>query len=289
MRRIDLFLLLVKLLEKYSQSTAARLLHHDILKFRSRCRFRCRAQVRELHFHLFSLLHPDMLLRCASKRFGVSSRSISFCSTRLMATVRSSLPHTERTASEPRENTLEPVILANVREVNESIRLFRLNAVDQNHTIKVSTSRSSTTHSVSALIVRLVKFLPGQWLDTFIPGLPKAGGFTITSTPSEAKPSTHSPPYLELAVQKSSNPPAEWLWQTPDRIIGTQLHVRVGGSFTWPPQRLNANAINRVVLIAGGVGIKSASSSPSFTLPLTLKQSSCLDLCTPHPVIPTAT
>ena len=57
---------------------------------------------------------------------------------RLMATIRSSLPHEDRTASEPRENTLEPVVVANVREVNESIRLFRLNAIEPNHTIKVS-------------------------------------------------------------------------------------------------------------------------------------------------------
>lgn len=55
-----------------------------------------------------------------------------------MATIRSSLPHEDRTASEPRENTLEPVILANIREVNENIRLFRLNAADPNHTIKVA-------------------------------------------------------------------------------------------------------------------------------------------------------
>lgn len=56
-----------------------------------------------------------------------------------MATV-SSLPHEERTAAEPRENQLEPVILSHIREVNDSIRLLRLNAVDPNHTIKVSTA-----------------------------------------------------------------------------------------------------------------------------------------------------
>jgi hypothetical protein len=101
-----------------------------------------------------------------------------------------------------------------------------------------------------------VKFLPGQWLDTFIPGLPKAGGFTITSTPSEARPSSSSPPYLELAVQLSSNPPAQWLSRPADDILGTQLTVRVGGSFTWPPYGVDSVHIDRLVLIAGGVGIK---------------------------------
>ena len=54
-----------------------------------------------------------------------------------MATVRSSLPHEDRTAFEPRENSLEPVVLSNIREVNDSVRLLRLNAADTNHTIKV--------------------------------------------------------------------------------------------------------------------------------------------------------
>ena len=104
----------------------------------------------------------------------------------------------------------------------------------------------------------LVKFLAGQWLDTFIPGLPKAGGFTITSTPSEARPSSHLSPFLELAVQKSSNPPAQWLSRPEEEILGQKLVVRVGGSFTWPPPKLDAGGIDRLVLIAGGVGIKYA-------------------------------
>lgn len=57
-----------------------------------------------------------------------------------MASVHDSIPHEIRTASEPRENVLEPVVVTNVREVNESIRLFRLNAADPNHTIKASIS-----------------------------------------------------------------------------------------------------------------------------------------------------
>lgn len=93
-------------------------------------------------------------------------------------------------------------------------------------------------------------------LDTFIPGLDKAGGFTITSTPGEARPSKSSPPFLELAIQRSSNPPAKWLWRPTEEILGSQLAVRVGGSFTWPPPHLDVRQIDRLVLIAGGVGIK---------------------------------
>ncbi|EME49579.1 hypothetical protein DOTSEDRAFT_68379 [Dothistroma septosporum NZE10] len=151
-----------------------------------------------------------------------------------MATIRSSLAHEERTKAEPRENRIEPVILANIRDVNDHIRLLRLNAVDPNHTIK---------------------FYPGQWVDTFIPGLKSAGGFTITSTPCQARPSSHSPPFIELAIQKSGNPPAKWLWRPEEEIIGSQLAVRIGGSFHWPPLGLDIGRIDRLVLVAGGVGI----------------------------------
>lgn len=126
------------------------------------------------------------------------------------------------------------MILSDIREINDNVRLLRLNAADPNHTIK---------------------FLPGQWLDTFIPGLRQAGGFTITSIPSQARPSSSSPPFLELAVQKSKNPPAQWLWRPQGEILGSQLVVRVGGSFTWPPPKLDTNSIERLVLVAGGVGI----------------------------------
>ncbi|KAF1827294.1 uncharacterized protein K489DRAFT_385937 [Dissoconium aciculare CBS 342.82] len=140
-----------------------------------------------------------------------------------MATVSGSLGHEERTANEPRENKLEPVVLSSIREVNSSVRLLRLKA-----------------------------FLPGQWVDTFIPGVAQAGGFTITSSPSEARPSSHSSAFVELAVQATRNPVSQWLWRPEKDILNAQLVVRVGGSFTWPPHGLDAGDIERLVLVAGG-------------------------------------
>ncbi len=114
------------------------------------------------------------------------------------------------------------------------------------------------------------QFLPGQWLDVYIPFLPKPGGFTITSTPSQAAPSQslslstsssdygHDSPFLELAIQCSpSNAPAAWLWQTPmSLILHKTLHVRVGGSFVWPSTpSVDLSALRKVVFIAGGVGV----------------------------------
>lgn len=129
-------------------------------------------------------------------------------------------------------------------------------------------------------------FLPGQWLDVYVPGIQQAGGFTITSTPSDAHrlptpdatgtviqdsklTAQHAEigavatgsngryPYVELAVQNSpSNPPAAWLWRPTKEILGREINVRVGGSFVWPPATIPVGKIEKVVFVAGGVGIK---------------------------------
>ncbi|OTA52063.1 hypothetical protein K449DRAFT_457422 [Hypoxylon sp. EC38] len=94
-----------------------------------------------------------------------------------MAEVKSG--HLERTASEPRDKSLHTVTLAEVNQINDQIRLFRLELSDP------------------------LRFLPGQWLDVYVPGVPKAGGYTITSPPSKARlsnDSSVSPGYVELAV-----------------------------------------------------------------------------------------
>jgi hypothetical protein len=109
-----------------------------------------------------------------------------------------------------------------------------------------------------------IQFLPGQWVDTFIPGVAQAGGFTITSSPSEARPSSHSSAFVELAVQATRNPASQWLWRPEKEILNTQLVVRVGGSFTWPPDGLDAGDIERLVLVAGGVGIKCDASFHAY-------------------------
>ncbi|KAI0396194.1 hypothetical protein F5Y17DRAFT_139935 [Xylariaceae sp. FL0594] len=177
------------------------------------------------------------------------------------------LGHLERTATEPRDKSLHTVVLQSIDEVNEQTRVFRLGI-----------PRDSPP----------IRFLPGQWLDVYVPGVSKAGGFTITSTPQEARLPHPEPadaaggdsgatsakdeedrnvgssrgvqkqgPYLELAVQKSpGNPAAAWLWCNDDStILGKELRVRVGGSFVWPPPGINVRSLRRVVFVAGGVGV----------------------------------
>src|SRR5690606_7871577 len=109
---------------------------------------------------------------------------------------------------------------------------------------------------------------PGQWLDTFVPGTPKAGGFTITSPPSAAAATghRHAAPYLELAVQESpDNAPAAWLWRPREAILGATLKVRVGGSFVFPPVGVaDVASLRRVVFVAGGVGVNPLMSMLSY-------------------------
>jgi NAD(P)H-flavin reductase len=62
-------------------------------------------------------------------------------------------------------------------------------------------------------------------------------------------------------VQKSpENPPAAWLWRPVPEILNRELHVRVGGSFVWPPPNVDVKEVKRVVFVAGGVGINPLMS-----------------------------
>ncbi|KAK0626419.1 hypothetical protein B0T14DRAFT_424289 [Immersiella caudata] len=142
--------------------------------------------------------------------------------------------HIERTAAEPRDAALHQTIIASIDQTNPSIRIFHL-----------------------TLPTLGIKFLPGQWLDVYLPFLPKPGGFTITSPPSHALYSPSNPnPYVELAVQRSpSNPAASYLYQPPSILLNTPVSVRVGGSFVYPPPGIPQRGLKRVVFVAGGVGV----------------------------------
>ncbi|KAH6637026.1 hypothetical protein F5144DRAFT_601716 [Chaetomium tenue] len=182
--------------------------------------------------------------------------------------------HIERTAHEPREATLHTLTIAHIEQVSPTIRVIRL-AIPPNDNI------TATPGS---------QFLPGQWVDLHPPPeaqVPKAGGFTITSSPTLALPhSTPSPsstkqppptnppaPYLELAIQSSPhNPPAAYLFQPTPRLLHTPVQVRIGGSFVFPPPFLRhttttnpnhtttATPLPKIVLVAGGMGINPLMS-----------------------------
>jgi hypothetical protein len=58
-------------------------------------------------------------------------------SVRTMTTERTKLPHEDRTAREPRNGELHPVILDHIETVNDTIRLFRLGIKDKERGVKV--------------------------------------------------------------------------------------------------------------------------------------------------------
>ncbi|KAI1319194.1 hypothetical protein F5Y16DRAFT_414320 [Xylariaceae sp. FL0255] len=178
-----------------------------------------------------------------------------------MAHETSKSSHLERTAKEPRNQSLHTVLVGDINQINDTVRILRLDIPWESTPIR---------------------FLPGQWLDVYVPGVEKAGGFTITSLPQQAllphpaekdaagpkeqeqeqaeKNVKEKGPFLELAIQKSpGNPPAAWLWApNATSIVGQELRVRIGGSFVWPPPGINVRTgLRRVVFVAGGVGVNA--------------------------------
>ncbi|RMJ24950.1 hypothetical protein PHISP_04186 [Aspergillus sp. HF37] len=209
-------------------------------------------------------------------------------------TMKASLPHEERTAAEPRQNRLYSVRLSHIDQANPTVRLLQLAIPPPSS----EESRDDSRGDEQSDQEQPFTFLPGQWLDVHIPFVTKAGGFSITSTPADARvlPSPESTealgteepgiaemetrgrrPYVELAVQEApSNPAGAWLWKPQDEILGKELCIRVGGSFVWPPPSgINVREIRNVVLIAGGMGINPLISilshlnnnDPSFPIP----------------------
>ncbi|KAF1730928.1 Oxidoreductase NAD-binding domain-containing protein 1 [Beauveria bassiana] len=173
------------------------------------------------------------------------------------------LRHLDRTRQEPREKNLLPVKIVGVRKVNQKIRLLRLGLQEGPSSVSI---RSDTRRLRRIYIMKLsqyyLKFLAGQWLDVFIPGDPRPGGFTIASAPSAATQAAE--PHFELAVQEApENPAAVWLWRPENDILGQDLTVRIGGSFICPPKE-GLGGIQRIVLVAGGVGINPLMSMLSY-------------------------
>jgi hypothetical protein len=51
-----------------------------------------------------------------------------------------------------------------------------------------------------------------------------------------------------------------YLWKPWSALLNTELQVRVGGSFVWPPSGIDLTSVKRVVFVAGGVGINPLMS-----------------------------
>nr|CAG8679243.1 12969_t:CDS:2 [Entrophospora candida] len=135
-------------------------------------------------------------------------------------------------------------------ERQESIILSEIIKITQ-ETPTVKSFLLKPQSSSSSSIINF-DFLPGQWVDVFIPNIPITGGFTITSTPLYYKKTS----LFELAIKYSSHPPSKWFHESSK--IGDFVKVRIGGEFVWDDKK--EKSTNNILFIAGGVGINPLMS-----------------------------
>lgn len=90
-------------------------------------------------------------------------------------------------------------------------------------------------------------FKAGQWVDFFIPGMEKVGGFSICSSPGTLQREG----IIELAVKYAKHPPAHWIHT--QCTVNSHVAMRVGGNFYFDP--LPSDPRVDLLLVAGGVGI----------------------------------
>ena len=147
--------------------------------------------------------------------------------------------HVELTSEQKRQNDMYDANIVRIQNLSPTIKGFTLQ-------IK-STSNEMPT------------FMAGQWVDFFIPGLDKIGGYSMCSEPSLFEKEGE----LELAVKFSSWAPAHWLHTKAN--VGSNVAFRVGGNFHYPNQITNSvqttnNNTHDLLLVAGGVGINPLAS-----------------------------
>ncbi|KAL3832255.1 hypothetical protein ACJMK2_023915 [Sinanodonta woodiana] len=132
--------------------------------------------------------------------------------------------HMDRTACNTREEVVSIATVIDVREETRTVKGLSLKIHDKR-----------------------LKFKAGQWVDMFIPDVPKVGGFSICSSPGKLEREG----ILDLAVKYSTHPPAHWVHTQCQ--VGNTVSLRVGGDFYWIPNPSIES--EDLLLIAGGVGI----------------------------------
>ncbi|XP_054620061.1 oxidoreductase NAD-binding domain-containing protein 1 [Dunckerocampus dactyliophorus] len=133
------------------------------------------------------------------------------------------MDHLERTAHNQRQSALYPAQVCGIINESETVKRLRI-AVHPDFNFKA-----------------------GQWVDLFIPGVEKVGGFSMCSSPGLLQREG----VVELAVKHSKHPPAQWVHTA--CTLGSQVTMRVGGDFYFDPSPSDP-AVN-LLLVAGGVGI----------------------------------
>lgn len=133
------------------------------------------------------------------------------------------MDHLERTASNYRQNTLYPAQVCGIINESDTVKRLRI-AVHPDFIFKA-----------------------GQWVDFFIPGVEKVGGFSMCSSPGLLQREG----VIELAVKYTNHPPAHWVHTV--CTVGSSVAMRVGGDFFFDPSPSDPSV--DLLLVAGGVGI----------------------------------
>ncbi|KAM4704853.1 oxidoreductase NAD-binding domain-containing protein 1 [Rhinophrynus dorsalis] len=155
------------------------------------------------------------------------SRAPALCActlNRRKMTSKRKTDHLERTANTFRQEVISPARVCGITNESATVKRVRLAVTNSEFTFKA-----------------------GQWVDFFIPGVPKVGGFSICSSPGLLEREG----VLELAVKYNLHPPAHWIHT--QCSLGSEVAMRVGGEFFFDPQPSDMPV--NLVLIAGGVGI----------------------------------
>lgn len=148
--------------------------------------------------------------------------------------------HLQLTSSQTREPKIVNAEIAHIENLSPTIKGFTLQTL--------SKDESEAT------------FKAGQWVDFFIPGLEKVGGYSMCSEPTRLQKLGQ----LDLAIKFSTWPPAYWLHT--QAKIGSKVAFRVGGEFHYPNKTIEAALKNNddsshdILLVAGGVGINPLAS-----------------------------
>ncbi|XP_029588364.1 oxidoreductase NAD-binding domain-containing protein 1 isoform X1 [Salmo trutta] len=146
-----------------------------------------------------------------------------FCCLFRKMSSRRQMDHLERTASNYRQDGVYPAQVCGIMDESETVKRLRL-AVHPDFT-----------------------FRAGQWVDFFIPGMEKVGGFSVCSSPGLLQKEG----VIELAVKYTQHPPAHWIHTK--CTMDSHVAMRVGGNFFFDP--LPSDPSVDLLLVAGGVGI----------------------------------
>lgn len=158
---------------------------------------------------------------------------------------------TKHISSSNRTMYKEDATTSNIPHRREHLELTQGQWRDPDTVEATVESNDNISPTVKSLTLRVKKpgltFQSGQWVDFFIPGQDKVGGFSICSPPSQLESSGT----LDLAIKFSTWPPAHWVHTV--CAPGDTVGVRVGGEFLYPTSGVGFP--HSILLVAGGVGI----------------------------------